>query len=392
MLKKETILATAGRPPHGPVNVPVMRASTILFEDMDSYESTRDDRFEALRYGLHGTETHFALERVLTEFEGCHRAIIVPSGLAAATAVLLTLLSPGDHLLVADSVYGPVRSFIGTRLAAMGVTHTFFDPNLADGIEQLFQPNTKLVYCESPGSFTFEVQDIPAIVRQARRHGIKTVIDNTWASPLFFDAMVHGVDISIQAATKHISGHSDFLMGVIATTAPLWKPVRETVADLGFSVSADDCFLALRGLRTLSLRLRRQNETALKVAGWLRSHPAITEVLYPPLEGAPGHALWKRDFKGGCGLMGVVVKPDETRTVRTIINSLRLFRIGASWGGFESLALPGRFTRVTEPPCEQNHLLRLYTGLEDPDDLISDLANALGPTDAPTHSAEQRRS
>lgn len=376
-MKKDTILSHAGRPAAGPVNQPVMRASTILFKDMESYDATRHDRFGSLRYGIHGTETHFALEKALTALEGCHRAIIVPSGLAAITAALTAVLKAGDHLLMVDSVYGPTRTFCDGLLARNGVETTYYDPAVGADIATLIRANTKAVFCESPGSLTFEMQDIPAIAAAAHARGIPVLLDNTWASPLFFDAMRHGVDISIQAATKYICGHSDVLMGTIATTEQWWLPVRDTVADLGFSTSADDCYLALRGLRTLAVRLRHQHEAGLRVARWLKDQPEVLRVLHPALPDDPGHAIWARDFTGASSLFGVDLDTVEPKAMAAFIDTLELFGLGASWGGYESLVQPARFTRTATRFAAKGSLVRLHIGLEDTDDLIADLARGL---------------
>ncbi|WP_231711242.1 cystathionine beta-lyase [Xanthobacter dioxanivorans] len=376
-MKKDTLLVHAGRSATGPVNPPVARASTILFEDLAAYDALRGDRFAGLRYGIHGTQTLFALEEALTRLEGCHRAIIVPSGLAAITAALMAVVKPGDHLLMVDTVYGPTRAFCDGLLARNGVVTTYYDPLIGSGIADLIRDNTRAIFCESPGSLTFEVQDIPAIVAVARERGIAVLLDNTWASPLFFDALGHGVDISIQAATKYLSGHSDVMMGTIATTEAWWRPVRNVVADLGFSTSPDDCYLVLRGLRTLGVRLRHQEKSALAVARWLAGQKDVVRVLHPGLEDDPGHALWKRDFTGASALFGVELAVTAPAAVSAFVDGLELFGIGSSWGGFESLVVPARFTRAARPFPLSGALVRLHVGLEDPEDLICDLAGAL---------------
>lgn len=376
-MKKDTLLVRGGRSATGPVNPPVARASTILFEDLAAFDALRGDRFAGLRYGIHGTQTLFALEDALTRLEGCHRAIIVPSGLAAITAALMAVVKAGDHLLMVDTVYGPTRAFCDGLLARNGVTTTYYDPLIGAGITDLMRENTRAIFCESPGSLTFEVQDIPAIVAAAHKRGIPVLLDNTWASPLFFDALGHGVDISIQAATKYISGHSDVMMGTIATTEEWWRPVRNVVADLGFSTSPDDCYLALRGLRTLGVRLRHQQESALAVARWLQAQPDVVRVLHPGLEDDPGHALWTRDFSGASGLFGLELAATAPEAVRVFIDALELFGIGSSWGGYESLVIPARFTRNARPFPLTGSLVRLHVGLEDSEDLIADLGNAL---------------
>jgi cystathionine beta-lyase len=376
-MKKDTLLVHTGRPPRGTVNPPVSRASTILYEDLAAYDASRADRFAGLRYGIHGTDTLFALEQALTRLEGCHRAIIVPSGLAAITAAISAVVKSGDHLLMVDSAYGPTRTFCDGLLARNGVTTTYFDPLIGTGIADLFRDNTRAVFCESPGSLTFEVQDIPAIAAAAHARKIPVLLDNTWASPLFFDALAHGVDISIQAATKYLCGHSDVLMGTIATTAEWWRPVRNVVADLGFSTSPDDCYLVLRGLRTLAVRMRHQMQSALTVARWLQAQPDVTRVLHPALPDDPGHAIWSRDFTGACALFGVELAVRSPAALAAFIDTLELFGLGASWGGYESLVLPARFTRTVRPFASTGTLVRLHIGLEDPEDLVADLAKAL---------------
>ncbi len=376
-MKKDTLIVRGGRSATGPVNPPVSRASTILFKDLAAFNATRADRFGALRYGIHGTDTLFALEQALTLLEGCHRAIVLPSGLAAITAAITALVKAGDHLLMVDSAYGPTRTFCDGLLARSGVETTYYDPLIGAGIAGLIRANTRAIFCESPGSLTFEVQDVPAITRVAKAHGIPVLLDNTWASPLFFDALAHGVDISIQAATKYLCGHSDVMMGTIAATEPWWRPLRDVVADLGYSTSPDDCYLVLRGLRTLGVRLRHQMQSALIVAPWLQNQRGVLRVLYPGLPGDPGHALWMRDFSGASALLGVELAIRSQAALAAFMDALDLFGIGSSWGGYESLALPARFTRTARPFPLSGTLIRLHIGLEDPEDLKAELARAL---------------
>jgi len=376
-MKKDTLLVHGGRAATGPVNPPVSRASTILFKDLAAYDATRGDRFGALRYGIHGTDTLFALEQALTRLEGCHRAIVLPSGLAAITAALTAVVKAGDHLLMVDTVYGPTRVYCDGLLSRNGVETTYYDPLIGAGIAGLIRDNTRAIFCESPGSLTFEVQDVPAIAKVAQARSIPVLLDNTWASPLFFDALAHGVDISIQAATKYLCGHSDVMMGTIATTEQWWRPVRDIVADVGFSTSPDDCYLVLRGMRTLGVRMRHQMQSALTVARWLQTQPDVRRVLHPGLPDDSGHALWSRDFTGSSALFGVELAASSQAALTAFIDTLELFGIGASWGGYESLALPARFTRTARPFPLSGTLVRLHIGLEDPDDLIADLAKAL---------------
>jgi cystathionine beta-lyase len=382
--RKDTLLTHLGRDPeaqHGAINPPVYHASTILSKNVAEWESRPDPRlhFGVVRYGLSGTPTTFALEELLAKVEGGYRAAIVSSGLAAITAPLQGCLSHGDHLLMVDSCYGPARNFCERVLTRMGVETTYYDPLIGGDIAGLMRPNTKVVYCESPGSLTFEVQDIPTIAEVAHKHGATVMMDNTWATPYLFRSFEHGVDVSIHAATKYIGGHSDAMLGAIITNEASWLPVRSMVADLGHCAGPDDIFFGLRGMRTLSVRLERHQNNALEVARWLQTRPEVSRVLYPALEEDPGHRLWKRDFLGASGLFGVVLKAVPKAAVATFIDSLDLFGIGASWGGYESLiqpAFPERGRTATRWQAE-GPLVRIHIGLEDPQDLIADLAQGL---------------
>jgi cystathionine beta-lyase len=377
--RRDTLLTHSGGTPadrHGAVNPPVYRASTILFPTVAEWEASRvhANRFNLLRYGQLGTPTTFALEEAIATLEGGYRAMLLPSGLAAATTVMLALLKSGDHLLMTDSAYQPTRHFCKAHLERYGITTTFYDPCIGGEIASLLRPETRLVFLESPGSITFDVQDIPAIVRAAHARGAIVAIDNTWATPYFLPAMQLGVDVSIIAATKYIGGHADVLLGTITTTEPLYERVRSMVAELGYCVSPDDAFLALRGLRTLGLRLERHHASALKVAEWLSGRPEVARVMYPALPSDPGHAIWKRDFRGASGLFGVVLNPVPKAAVDAMLNSLVLFGMGASFGGFESLAIPMDSTRLRKLAGSSDvKYIRLHVGLEDPDDLIADL-------------------
>jgi cystathionine beta-lyase len=335
--------------------------------------------FGVVRYGLSGTPTTFALEELLARIEGGYRAAIVGSGLAAITAPLQGCLSQGDHLLMVDSAYGPARNFCNRVLTRCGVETTYYDPLIGDGITRLMRPNTKVVYVESPGSLTFEVQDVPAIAAVAHQHGARVMMDNTWATPYLFRSFEHGVDVSIHAATKYIGGHSDVMLGAVITNEESWLPVRGAVADLGHCAGPDDIFFGLRGMRTLSVRLERHERNALEVARWLQTRPEVSRVLYPALPEDPGHALWKRDFLGASGLFGMVLKAVPKEAVNAFIDALDLFGIGASWGGYESLiqpAFPERGRTATRWQAE-GPLVRIHIGLEDPQDLIADLAQGL---------------
>jgi cystathionine beta-lyase len=377
--QRDTLLAHLGGTPaerHGAVNPPVYRASTIVFPTVADWEASRDPRrYDVVRYGQIGTPTTFALEEAIAVLEGGYKAMLLPSGLAAVTTALLALLRSGDHLLMVDSAYAPTRHFCNHILTRYGITTTYYDPCIGAGIASLMQPTTKVVFVESPGSLTFEVQDIPAIAEAAHRAGAAVVMDNTWATPYYFPAIARGVDVSILAATKYIGGHADVMLGTIATTEPFYRPIRSMVAELGYCVSPDDAYLALRGLRTLGLRLERHHRNALQVAEWLSGRPEVARVLYPALPSDPGHAIWKRDFTGATGLFGVLLQPASKAAIDAMLVGFRLFGLGASFGGFESLAVPfnPKRYRSAVPWQEERPLMRLHVGLEDPADLIADL-------------------
>ncbi|WP_150699849.1 cystathionine beta-lyase [Pandoraea terrae] len=367
----------------GVVNPPVYHASTVTFRDLDDMEARGRAMSSAdadvMWYGRKGTPTTFALQNALAQLEGGHRSLLVSSGLAACTSAIMAFVKAGDHILVSDSVYGPTRHYAETVLARCNVSVTFYDATLGADIAALFRPDTTLVFAESPGSQTFEVQDIPAIANAAHRHGAIVVIDNTWATPLFFKPFEHGVDVSVHAATKYIVGHSDAMMGVITTNRTSWNAVRDYVFAIGQHAAPDDVYLAQRGLRTMAVRLERHQRSGLAVAEWLASRPEVARVLHPGLPGAPGHALWQRDFKGASGLFSVVLQPGYDREVfRAFINDLKLFRLGFSWGGFESLVMPfdPRADRPGTAWPYAGHAFRLHVGLEAKEDLIADLETA----------------
>lgn len=383
-MKKDTLLGHVARGQRGrrPVNPELQRASTILFDSMREFEAAQATRRERdqLYYGTFGTETTFALTTAMAALEGGYAGIAVSSGLAAIIATLQAFLATGDHVLVPDSVYGPTRFACDGILAELGIETTYYDPLIGGGIASLVRPNTRLIYLESPGSMTFEVQDVPAIVAVAKARGIPTAIDNTWATGYLFDGFAHGVDVSIVAVTKYVAGHSDVVLGAIVSTEAQFARVRRAVTMLGYSASPDDCWLALRGMRTLGVRLKAHAARALTIAEYLRSRSEIEEVLYPALAGAPGHALWKRDFSGACGLFAFVFAPSVSEERATaFVDRLKLFSIGASWGGFESLALlqrPGTI-RTLATWKSRGPLVRLHVGLEDPQDLLDDVRAAL---------------
>lgn len=383
----DTVLAHSGGEPedrHGAVNPPVYHASTILFPTMSAYERSRDPatRFDVVRYGQLGTPTTFALEQAIAAIEGGYRSMLLPSGLAAVTTALDALTKSGDHILMVDTAYASTRKFCDAVLPRRGVRTTYYDPLIGAGIRALFETNTKVVFVESPGSITFEVQDVPAIAAAAHEKGIAVLMDNTWASPYFFPAFERGVDVSIQAATKYIGGHSDVMMGTITTTEPLYERVRTTVAELGHCVSGDDAYLVLRGLRTLGVRLERHHRNAMRVAEWLCTRAEVARVHFPALASDPGHTLWSRDFTGASGLFGVTLAPAPKSAVAALLDGLELFGKGVSFGGFESLAIPMNpaphrtATRWQAPGG--GPYIRLHIGLEDPDDLVADLARGFG--------------
>jgi cystathionine beta-lyase len=376
----ETKLVHSGRHPErfeGVVNPPVFHASTILSPSLADWERKIEDRAKEIPgtyYGRGGTPTTRSLEDALAELEGAHRCVVFSSGLAACTGALLAYLAVGDHVLLSDSVYGPTRGVATRLLKRYGVEATFYDPLIGARIGELIRPNTKVIYVESPGSLTFEVQDIPAIADVAHRHGITVIMDNTWGTPLYFKAFDHGVDVSIQAATKYVVGHSDAMLGTVSCTKEAWPKLKSTHYDLGQTAGPDDIYLAQRGLRTMGVRLKQHWETGLRLADWIARRPEVERVLHPALPGDAGHALWKRDFKGACGLFGVVLKPVDPEAFRSFIDGLQLYGLGASWGGYESLIMPFEPHRsVTKWPYE-GLCFRIHAGLEHPDDLIADLS------------------
>ncbi|HUG62886.1 MAG TPA: cystathionine beta-lyase, partial [Methylomirabilota bacterium] len=330
-------------------------------------------------YGRRGTPTVDALASLLAELDGAAGVMLAPSGLSAVSTALLSVLGAGDHLLVTDSVYQPTRHLCQTVLSRLGIETTYYDPLIGAGIETLIRPNTKAIMMESPGSQTFEVQDVPAIVDVARRRGVRTVVDNTWATPLFFRPLDLGVDIALMAGTKYVGGHSDVMLGTIAANAEAFPALKQVHGSLGLCVGPDDINLSLRGLRTMKVRLDRHRSSAIEVAAWLGGRPEVARVLHPGLPGDPGHALWSRDFTGSSGLFSFVTTPCSFEAVRAMLDGLELFGLGYSWGGFESLAIVAdpRKSRSATRWGDPGHLIRLHIGLEDPADLIADLTAGL---------------
>jgi cysteine-S-conjugate beta-lyase len=375
-------LGRAGTHVHGFVNPALHRGSTVLQPNVAARREAGKHRLDqALVYGVMGGPNHHALEDVIAAIEGGTRCQIVSSGLAAVTTPLLAYLRAGDHCLMPDSIYGPARGFADMMLKNLDIAVTYYRPEIdAAGLAALMRPNTKVVYAESPGSHTFEVQDVPALAGVAHAHGAKLLMDNTWGIH-FFQPFRHGVDVSIQALTKYVVGHSDVLLGSVTTNADAdWERVRGTALALGQYASPDDCWLALRGVRTMGVRLERQMRSGIEVARWFQARPEVAQVLHPALPDSPGHALWKRDFSGACSLFGIVFKPQySAEATHAMVESLALFGIGASWGGYESLALPttGFITRTAGSGEFAGPLCRFHIGLEEPADLIADLERGL---------------
>ena len=382
-MKKDTRIVLAGRNPDdhfGIVNPPVYHASTILSKTIAERDAKRKDPFNNFTYGIRGTPTTVALEDAVAALEGGEKCVALPSGLAAIVVVLVAFVKSGDHVLITDNAYEPARTFTNQWLTRFGITATYFDPMIGAGIDALIRPETKLVLLESPGSVTFEVQDVPAIAKAAHARNVLVAIDNTWSAGYYFNAFTHGCDISLQAGTKYIGGHSDLMLGTVTASEPLWRKLKTTTVNFGYHVGPDDCFLGMRGLRSIAARLPRHQETALRLANWLAARPEVASVLHPALPSCPGHVFWKRDFTGSTGLFGVVFKEGfSTAAVTAMIDGMELFGIGASWGGFESLILPTdpahMRTAVVWP--HKGPSIRLHCGLEDPDDLIADVEAGL---------------
>ncbi|WP_068713415.1 cystathionine beta-lyase [Vibrio tritonius] len=383
---KKTQFVTAGRNKkwtQGVVNPPVQRASTVVFDSVaQKHQATVNRANKALFYGRRGTTTHFALQEAMVELEGGAGCALFPCGAAAITNSILSFVSTGDHVLMVDTCYEPTRDFCNIMLKKLGVETTYYDPMIGEGIRDLIQPNTKVLFTESPGSITMEVQDIPTLSRIAHEHDIVVMLDNTWAAGVNFDPFKHGVDISIQAATKYIVGHSDVMLGTAVASAPYWDQLREQSYLMGQCVSPDDAYLAMRGIRTLGVRLQQHQASSLKVAKWLEQHPQVAEVRHPALETNPGHEFFKRDFTGGNGLFSFVLKQSCPKATTAFLDNLTHFSMGYSWGGFESLALanePKSFDvlRTVANPHFAGTLIRLHIGLEETDDLIADLDSAL---------------
>ena len=372
-----TRLAHSGYDPrsfHGFVNPPVVHASTVLFPDA----ATMASRNQKYTYGTRGTPTTDALASAIDELEGSAGTILVPSGLAAVTIPLLAFLSAGDHVLIVDSVYFPTRNFADTMLKRLGVEVDYYDPHVGAGIGASMKPNTKVVFTESPGSNTFEMQDIPAIAKVAKAAGAVVMMDNTWATPLYFRPLEHGVDISIHAATKYPAGHSDVLLGTVSANEATWGRLHETHITMGCCAAPDDVYQVLRGLRTMGVRLERHQESALKIARWLEGQTGVSHVLHPALESHPGYELWKRDFSGSTGIFSVVLDGGGKEKAHAFLNALKIFGLGYSWGGYESLAVHVSLAdRVNARGDHAGPVMRLQIGLENVEDLMEDISRGL---------------
>jgi cystathionine beta-lyase len=374
-MKDDTRLTHAGLAPfdnEGIINPPVYHASTVLAESLDTFEGRTPAR---VRYGRSGTPTTFALEEALTVLEDGAGTVLTPSGLSAVSLALLACVEAGDHALIADSVYSPTRNFCEGVLTRFGVEVEYYDPLIGGAIAGLLRPNTKVVFTESPGSQTFEVQDVPAIAAAAQAAGVRVILDNTWGAGYFFKALRHGADLAVHAATKYVSGHSDVMLGAVVCNQATLPRVRTCARLLGNSVGPDDVYLALRGLRTLSVRLRRHQDNALAIARWLRARPEVLRVMYPALPEDPGHGLWRRDFTGACGLFGFVLAPVGRPALAAMLEGMALFGMGYSWGGYESLLIPTRPEKYRSATQWQpgGQTMRIHVGLEDLEDLLADL-------------------
>ena len=372
-MKDPTLITHAGRDtdPHIEiVNPPVYRASTVLFPSAKALH----DHSQPYIYGRRGTPTTRALEQAICALEGGTRTVLLPSGLAAISCALLALLSAGDEVLITDSCYGPARHFADTVLKRMGIAARYYDPTIGSGIAKLITDKTRVVYCESPGSLTLEIQDIPAIAREAHAKGARLIADNTWASPLFCKPLSLGADLVVESATKYIAGHSDVMLGAVTANAQTAKALYETHGSMGSCAAPDDVYLTLRGLRTLSVRMKQHQENARVLAEWLQGRPEVEQVLHPAMPGAPGHEIWRRDFSGAAGTFSVMLKACPEKAVHALVDGLKLFGIGYSFGGYESLVLPSDPAAIrTATPWRGGPLVRFHIGLEDPTDLITDL-------------------
>jgi cystathionine beta-lyase len=374
--KTGTLLTHAGSDPkkfHGVVNTPVYRASTIVFNTYEEFENMAKAPFS---YGRAGTPTSASFEQAIAALEGAAGSVSTCSGLSAITISLMAFTKAGDHVLIADNVYGPNRKFCREILARYGVEVEFYPPMIGSGIEKMFRKNTTALFLEAPGSLTFEVSDIGALVKAAKAKKITTIMDNSWASPLLLKPLDHGIDVSMMSATKYISGHSDVMLGVVSGTAETYPLLKKTALQMGICAGSEELYLGLRGLRTLEVRLKEHETRALEMARWLEKQPAVKRVLHPALSSCPGHDNWKKYFKGASGTFGIILKESDKKKIGKMLDGFELFHMGASWGGYESLCFPVQphSDRTAEPCKEDGFFLRLHIGFEDMDDLKAELA------------------
>ena len=377
---QDTNLIHAGSHPEeqfGAVNPPVYHASTVSHASVAAMQKERENLTTGFVYGRHGTPTAHAFEETVATLEGGDLCISVGSGLSAICTAMAAFVEQGDHVLVCDNAYSPTRNFSETFLKRFGVETTYYDPLIGAGIKDLIRPNTKTIYTEAPGSHSFEVSDIPAIAAECRKAGVIVVMDNTWSAGYFFKPFEHGVHVSVQAATKYFVGHSDAMLGTVTTTEENFEAIRASARGFGYHASPDDVYLGLRGIRTLASRLKRHEKNALKVAEWIQGRPEVVELRHPAFPSCPGHDNWKRDFTGSSGLFSVLLKPGSDEAVAALIDGLELFALGGSWGGYESLVLRTQLTRSVTEWSLETPCIRFHIGLEDPDDLIEDIAAGL---------------
>ena len=392
-MKPDTQLTQLGRTTTSApttVNVPLHRASTVLFDSLADLHQTQT-RFDAdeqvATYGIINMPQALALENAVAKIEGGYRAMSYPSGMAAVASAILACVQAGDHILMPDSGYAPARELCDGMLRRMNIDTTYYDPYIGADIAGLMRANTRVVYLESPGSHTFEVQDVRAIADVAHKNGARVIIDNAWATGLFFNGFAHGADLVVQPATKYYAGHSDVLIGLVVASEAMWPQLKQTSYQLGQRASPDDCFLALRGMRTMHVRMARHQQSALKIAQWLTTQPQVAQVRYPALASDAGHALWKRDFTGAAGVFSVELKPCSQAALAAMIDGYQYFGLGYSWGGFDSLVVPAHIVRTTKP-WTGGQLIRYQIGLEDADDLIADLTAGFARLKQATSSNE----
>ncbi len=378
-LQMETLLGKVGRASdyyHGAVNVPVFHTSTVVFPSLKAFQDSEKNSFETLCYGRLGNPTTWAFEAAIAQLEGGYKGIIAPSGLMIITTVLLAFTKAGQHVLIPESVYGGVRRFCENVLSELNISVEFYPNSINSKMKELIRPNTSLIYVETPTSIDFKMTDLPAITRIAKKSNIPVIVDNTWATPLYYQPLRHGADVSIHSATKYILGHSDALLGIAVCNQKTWPIVKKMSYFLGVSVNSDDAFLGLRGIRTLGIRMQRHQSSALKIAKWLQKQPEVARVYYPALQEDTGYRLWKRDFTGASGRFSIQLKKANYDSIASLLNQLQHFSLGFSWGGFESMIVPVHLNSSKKNLLQETTFC-LSIGLEDPEDLIEDLAKGL---------------